>query len=45
MTLRQDASGEAVTEGTQIGVVKSDYVSLCRKHWRERVERHQPDRV
>ena len=45
MNLRHDASGEAVTEGAQVGVAKSDYDSLCRKHWRERVERHQADRA
>lgn len=35
MNLRRDASGDAVTEGAQVGVAKSDYVSLCRKHWLE----------
>ena len=35
MNLRRDAAGGAVTEGEQVGVAKSDYVSLCRKHWLE----------
>ena len=39
MNLRHDASGEAVTEGDQVGVTKSDYVSLCRKHWLESLEK------
>ncbi|MEE2526795.1 thymidine kinase [Hyphobacterium sp. HN65] len=39
MNLRRDASGDAVTEGAQVGVAKSDYVSLCRKHWLESLEK------
>lgn len=39
MNLRRDASGDAVTEGEQVGVAKSDYVSLCRKHWLESLEK------
>ncbi|MFS2316700.1 thymidine kinase [Maricaulis sp. D1M11] len=39
MNLRRDASGEAVSEGEQVGVAKTDYVSLCRKHWLESLER------
>jgi thymidine kinase len=35
MNLRRDASGEAVSEGEQVGVEKADYVSLCRLHWLE----------
>lgn len=35
MNLRQDARGEAVREGDQVGVDKADYIPLCRKHWRE----------
>lgn len=38
MTLRFDASGGAVTQGQQVGVSKDAYVSLCRKHWLERVQ-------
>lgn len=37
MTLRFDTSGDAVTEGQQVGVSKDAYVSLCRKHWLERL--------
>lgn len=39
MTLRRNASGEAVTQGTQVGVEKSDYISLCRMHWLEEMEK------
>ena len=39
MSLRQDAAGDAVKEGAQIGVAKTDYVSLCRKHWLESLRR------
>lgn len=35
MNLRRDASGDAISEGEQVGVAKADYVSLCRKHWLE----------
>lgn len=37
MNLRRDAAGGAVTEGEQIGVGKSDYISLCRKHWLDEI--------
>lgn len=37
MTLRLDASGDAVTEGEQIEVGGNEkYISLCRKHWAEK---------
>lgn len=41
MTLRIGASGEALTEGTQIEIGGNDkYISLCRQHWASRqVER------
>lgn len=38
MNLRRDASGDAVTQGEQVGVAKSDYVSLCRRHWLESMQ-------
>ncbi|MBO6798490.1 thymidine kinase [Maricaulis sp.] len=38
MNLRFDASGDAVTEGVQVGVAKANYLSLCRKHWLERMQ-------
>ena len=34
MNLRRDKSGAAVSRGAQVGVEKTDYVSMCRKHWR-----------
>ncbi|WP_203290666.1 thymidine kinase [Maricaulis parjimensis] len=39
MVLRRTADGQAVTEGDQVGVEKTDYISLCRQHWREAVGR------
>lgn len=42
MNLRFDASGDAVTEGVQVGVTKANYVSLCRKHWLERMQGASP---
>jgi len=37
MTLRFDASGDAVTEGAQVEVGGNEkYISLCRKHWSEK---------
>jgi len=37
MTLRFDASGDAVTEGAQIDVGGNEkYISLCRRHWSEK---------
>lgn len=38
MNLRRDSTGTAVSEGEQVGVAKSDYVSLCRKHWLESLD-------
>lgn len=42
MNLRRTAEGDAVREGTQIGVDKTNYVPLCRKHWREAMEDQDP---
>ncbi|NRA28701.1 MAG: thymidine kinase [Parvularculaceae bacterium] len=39
MNLRRDDAGDAVIEGDQVGLEKSDYISLCRKHWREALGR------
>lgn len=39
MVLRRDADGRAATEGAQVGIEKSVYVSLCRKHWEEETGR------
>lgn len=38
MSVRLDASGDAVTEGQQVRVSKDVYVSVCRKHWLESVK-------
>lgn len=35
MVVRRDAMGRVQTEGDQVSPKKSDYVSLCRKHWEE----------
>lgn len=35
MTARLDSEGHTVTEGAQVEVEKSHYVSLCREHWEE----------
>ena len=36
MVVRQDADGNALTDGDQIQIGGNEtYVSLCRKHWRE----------
>lgn len=35
MNLRTDDAGAPVHQGDQVRVEKSDYVALCRKHWRE----------
>ena len=38
MVVRQDAEGNALTEGAQVQIGGNEsYVSLCRKHWREAV--------
>lgn len=38
MVVRQDADGRALTEGAQVEVGGNDrYVSLCRRHYRERI--------
>lgn len=40
MTARIDAEGKTVTEGAQVEVEKSHYVSLCREHWEEATNFH-----
>ncbi|MEL6620071.1 MAG: thymidine kinase [Pseudomonadota bacterium] len=38
MVIRQDADGQAVTDGAQVQIGGNEtYVSLCRRHWREAV--------
>jgi thymidine kinase len=42
MVVRRDASGAALTQGAQIAIEKSVYVSLCRKHWEDEMGRWPP---
>ncbi|MFP4328620.1 MAG: thymidine kinase [Paracoccaceae bacterium] len=36
MVVRQDANGQALTEGAQVQIGGNEtYVALCRRHWRE----------
>ena len=38
MVVRQDENGVALTDGAQVQIGGNEaYVSLCRKHWREKV--------
>ena len=38
MNMRVDATGGAVTEGEQVEVGGNDrYITLCRRHWREKL--------
>lgn len=38
MVIRQDAQGNAITEGAQVQIGGNEtYVSLCRRHWRQAV--------
>lgn len=39
MVMRCDATGAAATDGDQVGIEKSIYVSLCRRHWEEETGR------
>ncbi|MFK4812669.1 thymidine kinase [Devosia sp. ZW T5_3] len=39
MVVRQDTSGRVLTDGEQVSIEKSVYISLCRKHWEEAVGR------
>ena len=39
MVVRQIEGGRTITEGEQISIEKSIYVSLCRKHWEEETGR------
>jgi thymidine kinase len=39
MVVRRSADGRAVTSGDQVGIEKSMYVSLCRRHWEEETGR------
>jgi thymidine kinase len=39
MVVRRDMEGRPITEGSQVSIEKSVYVSLCRRHWEEEVGR------
>src|SRR5689334_14098627 len=39
MVVRKAADGRALTSGDQIGIEKSMYLSLCRRHWEEETGR------
>ncbi len=43
MVIRLGPDGKALTEGDQISIEKTTYVSLCRRHWEERMGRFPPD--
>lgn len=42
MVVRQNADGGVLTEGNQVSIEKSVYVSLCRRHWEEEIGRWPP---
>ena len=42
MVVRLGPDGKALTEGDQISIEKTTYVSLCRRHWEERMGRFPP---
>lgn len=39
MVVRKGADGRVLTEGSQVAIEKSVYVSLCRRHWEEETGR------
>lgn len=39
MVIRLGLDGKAATEGAQIEIAKATYLSLCRRHWEERMGR------
>lgn len=42
MVARLGPDGAALQEGAQISIEKSTYVSLCRRHWEEKIGRAPP---
>ncbi len=42
MVVRLGPDGKALTEGEQVSIAKMTYLSLCRKHWEERMGRFPP---
>jgi len=39
MVVRLGPEGNALTEGDQVSIEKTTYVSLCRRHWEEKMGR------
>ena len=39
MVVRLGPDGKALTEGNQVSIEKTTYLSLCRRHWEERMGR------
>lgn len=39
MVIRVGPDGKAITEGEQIAIEKATYLSVCRRHWEERMGR------
>jgi len=44
MVVRLGPDGKALTEGDQVSIGKSTYVSLCRRHWEEKMGRFPPSK-
>jgi len=42
MVVRLGPDGKALTEGEQVSIAKATYLSLCRRHWEERMGRFPP---
>jgi thymidine kinase len=42
MVVRLGPDGQALTEGAQVSIAKATYLSLCRRHWEERMGRVPP---
>jgi len=43
MVVRLGPDGKALTEGEQISIGKATYLSVCRRHWEERMGRFSED--
>lgn len=42
MVVRLGPDGKALTEGEQVSIEKATYLSLCRRHWEEKMGRFPP---
>lgn len=42
MVIRLGPDGETLTGGEQVSIAKATYVSVCRRHWEERMGRFPP---